>query len=81
MKLRLSAPFAASVSLRITMMAGEGVAVFVIVFGYPRARSRECVMQMVTTVGSLCAGELMWDRLNIAAVVTLMVMFMFSGPC
>ena len=35
-------------------------------------------MQVVTTVGSLCAGELMWDRLNIAAVVTLMVMFMFS---
>jgi hypothetical protein len=29
-------------------------------------------------VGSLCAGELMWDRLNVAAVVTLMVMFMFS---
>ena len=23
-------------------------------------------------------GELMWDRLNVAAVVTLMVMFMFS---
>jgi hypothetical protein len=41
MKLRLSAPFAASVSLRTTMMAGEGVAVFVIVFGYPRARSRD----------------------------------------
>ena len=35
-------------------------------------------MQVVITVGSLCAGELMWDRLNIAAVVTLMVMFMFS---
>ncbi len=33
---------------------------------------------MVITVGSLCAGELMWDRLNVAAVVTLMVMFMFS---
>ena len=29
-------------------------------------------------MGSLCAGELMWDRLNVAAVVTLMVMFMFS---
>jgi chromate transport protein ChrA len=35
-------------------------------------------MQVVITVGSLCAGELMCDRLNIAAVVTLMVMFMFS---
>ena len=33
---------------------------------------------MVITVGSLCAGESMWDRLNVAAVVTLMVMFMFS---
>ncbi len=32
----------------------------------------------VITVGSLCAGEFIWDRLYIAAVVTLMVMFMFS---
>ena len=37
------------------------------------------LMKVVITVGSLCAGaELIWDRLNIAAVVTLMVMFMFS---
>jgi hypothetical protein len=35
-------------------------------------------MQVVIPVGSLCAGELMWNRLNIAAVATLMVMFMFS---
>jgi hypothetical protein len=35
-------------------------------------------MQVVITVGSLCVGELMWDRLNIAAVVTPVVMFMFS---
>ena len=36
------------------------------------------LMKVVITVGSLCAGELIWDRLYIAAVVTLMVMFMFS---
>jgi len=41
MKSRLSAPFVASVSLRTTTMTGEGVAVFVIVFGYPRARRRD----------------------------------------
>jgi sensor domain CHASE-containing protein len=35
-------------------------------------------MQVVITVGSLCVGELMWDRLSIAAVVTPVVMFMFS---
>jgi hypothetical protein len=41
MKSRLSAPCGASVSLRTTMMAGEGVAVFVTGFEYPRARSRD----------------------------------------
>ena len=35
------------------------------------------LMKVIITVGSLCAGELIWDRWNIAAVVTLMVMFMF----
>ena len=29
-------------------------------------------------MGSLWVGEWMWDRLNIAAVVTPVVMFMFS---
>ena len=32
-------------------------------------------MQVVITVGSLCEGESMWDRLNIAAAVSPTSMF------